>query len=94
MTAKRCYHEAMCPFDVLADFEYDGINKYHPKYINMFLSKIANTYIGSDVILSNGDKAKIIYVTDKYSRPTVSLLSDGSIVALKDYPDLKIMSII
>ena len=94
MTAKRCYHEAMCPFDVLADFEYDGINKYHPKYINMFLSKIANTYIGSDVILSNGDKAKIIYVTDKYSRPTVSLLSDGSIVALKDYPGLKIMSII
>ena len=32
MTSKRCYRDGMCPFDVIADFEYDGISKYHPKY--------------------------------------------------------------
>lgn len=94
MTAKRCYHNAMCPFDVIADFEYDGINKYHPKYIGMFLNKIASTYIGSNVLLSNGREAKIIYVTDKYSRPTVSLTDDGSIIALKDNPDIKIVKVL
>ena len=30
MTSKRCYRDGMCPFDVIEDFEYDGISKYHP----------------------------------------------------------------
>ena len=47
MTSKRCYRDGMCPFDVIEDFEYDGISKYHPKYIGMFLKKIASSYIGS-----------------------------------------------
>ncbi len=94
MTAKRCYHNAMCPFDVIADFEYDGVNKYHPKYIGMFLNKIASSYIGSNVLLSNGKVAKIIFVTDKYSRPTVSLADDGSIIVLKDNPDIKITKVL
>ena len=34
----------------------------------MFLKKIASSYIGSTVLLTNGKKAKIIFVTEKYSR--------------------------
>lgn len=84
MTSKRCYRDGMCPFDVIEDFEYDGISKYHPKYIGMFLKKIASSYIGSTVLLTNGKKAKIIFVTEKYSRPTVTLLEDNSVLVLKD----------
>lgn len=94
MTSKRCYREGMCPFDVIADFEYDGISKYHPKYIGMFLKKIASSYIGSTVLLTNGKKAKIIFVTEKYSRPTVTLLEDNSVLVLKDEKDIKIAAVL
>lgn len=94
MTSKRCYRDGMCPFDVIADFEYDGISKYHPKYIGMFLKKIASSYIGSNVLLTNGKKAKIIFVTQKYSRPTVTLLEDNSVLALKDEKDIKIAAVL
>ena len=94
MTSKRCYRDGMCPFEVIADFEYDGISKYHPKYIGMFLKKIASSYIGSTVLLTNGKKAKIIFVTEKYSRPTVTLLEDNSVLALKDEKDIKIAAVL
>ena len=94
MTSKRCYWDGMCPFDVIADFEYDGISKYHPKYIGMFLKKIASSYIGSTVLLTNGKKAKIIFVTQKYSRPTVTLLDDNSVLTLKDEKDIKIAAVL
>ena len=94
MTSKRCYRDGMCPFDVIADFEYDGISKYHPKYIGMFLKKIASSYIGSTVLLTNGKKAKIIFVTEKYSRPTVTLLEDNSVLVLKDEKDIKIAAVL
>lgn len=94
MTSKRCYRDGMCPFDVIEDFEYDGISKYHPKYIGMFLKKIASSYIGSTVLLTNGKKAKIIFVTEKYSRPTVTLLEDNSVLALKDEKNIKIAAVL
>ena len=94
MTSKRCYRDGMCPFDVIEDFEYDGISKYHPKYIGMFLKKIASSYIGSTVLLTNGKKAKIIFVTEKYSRPTVTLLEDNSVLVLKDEKDIKIAAVL
>ena len=80
--------------DVIEDFEYDGISKYHPKYIGMFLKKIASSYIGSTVLLTNGKKAKIIFVTEKYSRPTVTLLEDNSVLVLKDEKDIKIAAVL
>ena len=80
MTSKRCYRDGMCPFDVIEDFEYDGISKYHPKYIG--------------VLLTNGKKAKIIFVTEKYSRPTVTLLEDNSVLALKDEKNIKIAAVL
>ena len=78
----------------IADFEYEVISKYHPKYIGMFLKKIASSYIGSTVLLTNGKKAKIIFVTDKYSRPTVTLLEDNSVLVLKDEKDIKIAAVL
>lgn len=93
MTSKRCYHDAMCPFDVIADFEYDGIKKYNPKYIGMFLGRIANSYVGSHAILSNGKKCKIIYITKDYSRPTVCLDEDDSVLDLTKCKDIKIQAV-
>ena len=46
------------------------------------------------MLLTNGKKAKIIFVTQKYSRPTVTLLEDNSVLALKDEKDIKIAAVL
>ena len=33
MTAARTYRAPLCPFQVIAEFEKDGLQKYKPKYI-------------------------------------------------------------
>ena len=45
MTADRCYRRGVCPFEVIATFEREGLGKYKPQFITSFLEHIANTYI-------------------------------------------------
>ena len=60
----------------------------------MFLNNIANSYIGITVLKKKKKKAKIIFVTEKYSRPTVTLLEDNSVLVLKDEKDIKIAAVL
>lgn len=36
MTANRCYHQGICPFDVIRMYEDDGYVLYDPKYLVPF----------------------------------------------------------
>lgn len=94
MTSNRCYRTALCPFDVIANFEQEGINKYHPKYILTFLEKIANSYINSEVLLSNDKTARIIYITNKLTRPVVQISGTEEFLNLGDNPDIYIQAIL
>ena len=63
------------------------------KYIKL-TSEVHKANIGSTVLLTNGKKSKIIFVTEKYSRPTVTLLEDNSVLVLKDEKDIKIAAVL
>lgn len=72
MTAARSYRSPLCPFEVIANFEKDGYQKYHTKYILTFLKQIAATYQNSRVILSDGRGCKIVMLNqNNLSRPIV-----------------------
>ncbi len=94
MTSKRCYHDSICPFDVIAIFESEGLGKYHPDYIITFLKKIASSFLGSNVLLSNEEAAQIVFLTDKLTRPIVRLVNNNEIIKLEERPDLYIQAII
>ena len=82
MTAARIYRAPLCPFEVIAEFEKEGLQKYKPKYILTFLDRIATTYQNNRVMLSDGRKAKIVLLNpNRLSKPLVQL-EDG------DYLDL------
>lgn len=93
MTADRCYRSGLCPFEVISFFEEEGLKKYHPKYITTFLQKIADSYLNSDVLLSNGEVARVVYINKRLTRPIVQL-GDKSFINLLDYPSLYIHAII
>lgn len=82
MTATRKHRTAMCPFQVISEFESDGMHKFKPEYILTFLRKIAATYQNNQVVLSDGRSGKIILLNqNQLSKPLVQL-SDGSCIDL------------
>ena len=92
MTAIRAYRAPKCAFEVIEDFEKDGLQKYNPKYILTFLKHIATYYQNSKVILSDGEKVDIIYInSSSLSRPIVRY-ADGRVVDLSHERSLKIVS--
>jgi len=94
MTADRCYRTGLCPFDVIAFFEEEGLQKYHPKYITTFLQRIAETYMNCDVLLSNNETARIVYLNERLTRPVVQLKKDNQFLSLINNPDIYIQAII
>lgn len=62
MTSKRSYRDSICPFDVIAQFEKEGLHLFEIEYIMTFLRNIANLYIHNRVKLSDGREGEIIMI--------------------------------
>ena len=93
MTANRCYHEGICPFDVIRMYEDDGYQRYDPKYLVPFLQGISDTYLHNTVLLNDGTKGEVILTNkSKVSRP--GLLVDGQYLDLTMRPELNIVAIL
>ena len=93
MTSSRVYRDSICPFDVIDNFEKDGLHLYEIEYIMTFLKNIANTYIHSQVRLSNDVIGEIIMINNnKLARPVVKAGSD--FIDLSKESDLKIDEIL
>lgn len=94
MTAARKYRAPLCPFQVIAEFEKDGLSKYYPRYILTFLQHIANAYQNNRVLLNDGRSAKIILLNQNHlSRPMIQL-NDGSCLDLAREPELYIKTVV
>lgn len=94
MTAIRKYRAPLCPFQVISEFEKDGLSKYNPKFILTFLQRIANTYQNNRVLLSDGRGAKIILLNQNHlSKPMIQLM-DGTCLDLSREPGLYIKSVV
>lgn len=86
MTAARSYRAPLCPFEVIAEFEKDGLQKYKPKYILTFLENIANAYQNNRVMLSDSTSARIVLLNHRrLSKPLVQL-DDGACIDLEKSP--------
>lgn len=74
MTSSRVYRGSLCPFNVIAAFENEGLQKYDPHYILTFLENIVGTYLLHSVRLTNGEVGEIVYINpERLSKPTVKV---------------------
>jgi putative nucleotidyltransferase with HDIG domain len=77
MTASRCYREAICPFNVIEEFQINSLQHYEPKYILPLMEMMVQSYIGNHVRLSNGDTGEVIMINrHNLSRPIVKTEMD------------------
>ncbi len=72
MTSARVYRGPLCPFQVISIFEQEGLQKYDPEYILIFLGYVVNTYMNNRVRLSNGMEGDIVLINKMdLSKPMV-----------------------
>lgn len=94
MTAARAYRAPLCAFQVISNFEKDGYQKYHTKYILTFLKQIAATYQSNRVVLNDGRGCKIVMLNQNdLSRPIVQF-DDKSCLDLSTNRKLFITAVI
>ncbi len=93
MTSARTYRTSMNPFQVIANFERTGYEKYGAMIIRPILEHIANEQLGMEVRLSDDRNGSVLLINkDHLSRPLVKL-NDETIVDLSKQPDLQITAI-
>jgi len=88
MTADRYYRAGICPFEVIAQFQRQDPSKYDQNVLHVFLQNIAQSYIGSGVLLSDGTRGIITMVKDNALSSPLVKLEDGTFVDLQDRNDL------
>jgi len=93
MTAARKYRAPMCPFEVIASFENEGLQKYKPHVILTFLERIANTYQNCRVMLESGEHGTVVLLNNNHLSKPIVKLDDESFLDLSTCSD-RIVSIL
>lgn len=77
MTADRAYRDKICAFTVFRNLEEYSSSTLDANLVTIFLENIAQTYIGSDVMLSDRRVGEVIFINpEDLSRPLVKLKND------------------
>ncbi len=93
MTCARAYRGPLCPFEVIEFFEFEGLQKFEPSYLLVFLKGIVESYQGNTVLLSNGKKGTLVMINKNYlSRPVINL--GDSFIDLSCTPGVEISAVI
>lgn len=93
MNSDERYKNKRGPFEILEIIKEKSLTKLDYEYCKIFLEHISNYYMGEDVLLSTGDKAKILQINvNDLSRPL--LLKDGEFIDLSKNKDIYIKELV
>lgn len=93
MTSNRRYRNAICPFDVVENFERDGFLKFDPGYLMTFMERTVQSYIHNIVRLNDGREGEVVMINKlALARPVIRIGS--SFIDLSREPKLMIEGIV
>ncbi len=94
MTSRRPYRGPLCPMEVVSIFEKEGLIRFAPEYLMIFLDHIKDSYENENVVLSDGQKGKIVLIRkNDISKPLIQLES-GSYLDLEKENNIYIVQMI
>lgn len=77
ITSERFYRKRVNPFEAFQILQSKVISNFDIHIVNTFLSNIAACYVGSNVLLSNGQTGEIVYVPpNAITKPIVHIASE------------------
>jgi len=91
MTSNRVYKARVSPFKVLEMFQNQNFGKLDYKIIMIFIKRFTENYVGSEVILSNNQRAKIVSLnTFEITKPLL-VTSDGKFIDISREREVQIL---
>ena len=93
LTSDRQYKNKSSPFYAAEVLEEQSFGVLNPIITRLFLDKIAEFYVGSKVLLSNGEEGEIIYVHPQNPTKTIVKIGDKYINFLEPQ-DISVVDII
>jgi HD-GYP domain-containing protein (c-di-GMP phosphodiesterase class II) len=93
ITSERFYRKRVTPFEAFHVLQSQAISNFDMHIVNTFLSNIAACYVGTKVLLSNGQTGEIVYVPPQdLTNPIVSI--DSEYIDLSKEINLKIVNML
>ncbi len=93
MTSERSYHSKFSPFKVIRMFEEESYGILDTKLLFVFLENIAHNYLGKDVLLSTGERGRIVFIHNQSpSRPIIQV--NENMIDLMTQPSIDIEAIL
>jgi len=89
VTSNRVYQEARSPFDVIEIIEEEMFIRLDSKICLPMLSKIKNTLLGRQVITHEGQRAKIVFVSQRADGGEIILQTESEEVICLDMKDYR-----
>ena len=90
MTSSRVYRGAICPFEVIRQFESEGLSRFDTHFVMTFLEGIVQVYLNNTVRLTDGRIGEIIMVNrTALSRPVVRVGNDFIDLSKETYLDIE-----
>lgn len=93
ITSERVYKKRETPFTAFQIFQHSCIKCFDIYIMNIFLTNLANCYVGSKVLLNNGESGEIVYIPPHaITEPIISIGSEY--IDLSKNSNLKITSML
>ena len=91
MTSNRVYKARVSPFKVLEMFQNQNFGKLDYKIIMIFIKRFTENYVGSEVILSNNQRARIVSLnTFEITKPLL-VTSEGKFIDISREREVQIL---
>lgn len=90
MTCKKVYSNANSFHKIIQEMNQGSFGKFDPHIIMVFMKNIMSTMIGNEVILTNGQKGKILMVNPFNTLKPMIQLKNGQIIDLSKDKSLDI----
>lgn len=94
MSSERVYRAKMPPFAVVDTILDEMQEKLNTRICITFLANISRFFVGSSVLLSNGNKATIVELNDVLRMRPVVQLENGEVLDLADDRKIEIVSVL
>ena len=94
MTTDRCYQKSISPFSVVQTLVQEMFNKLDPEVCSEFLNRVRDYFVGSQVELSDGRPAEVLYLGRTAGEQPVVRTDDGEILDLEKCKNIAIKGIL
>jgi putative nucleotidyltransferase with HDIG domain len=90
LTSERVYKQRITPFETFKIIERTGLGHFDTRILMTFLHNIASYYIGAGVVMSNGKKGTVAFVSSNCISSPIVLVEDKCIDLSRE-TELKIL---